>query len=167
MSSGKTLADTGVADTDKSLKYFSDIMSGNPSSVLSAAAPEVNAITGQTNLAKKSLQNSGNRSGGTNAKTQDLTTGTIGQVANTLNNARGSAATNVANIGESKTRSGLQELGAGLGAEGTAVGAEEGAGSAGGNLASIAAGSRKTSQDIHDNAVQQWADAISTILFGV
>lgn len=163
---GGKITDAGLADTDKALKYFSDIMSGSPTAVLSASAPEINAIAGQTDAAKKSVVNAGDRSGGTNAKLQDLSTGTAGATGEILSKARRDAAGNVASIGEAKTGTGLREQGLGLGAEGTAIGAEEGAGSAGANLASIASGSRGQSKKIHDDAVQQWADAISTILFG-
>lgn len=166
VSSGKALADKGVADTDKSLKYFSDIMSGNPTAVLGAAAPEINAIAGQTDTAKKTLANNGDRTGGTNAKMQDLSAGTTGMTADLLQKARRDAAGSVASIGESKTRSGFTELGAGLSSEATSVGATEGAGSAAGSLASLAGESRKVSAALHDQAVQQWADAVSLILFG-
>jgi hypothetical protein len=163
---GGDLLKSGVGSEDKALKYFGDIMGGNPTAVLSAAAPSINAVTGQLDQAKKSATMNGNRSGGTNAQNQDASTKAAGTIADTLSKARSGAAGEVASIGGAKAGQGLQEVGAGLGSEGQAIGAEEGAGSAASNLSSIAAGSRKTSQDIHDAAVDQWANAISAVLFG-
>lgn len=149
---GKTLTGAGASDTGAASKYFSDIVSGNPSKVMAAAAPEVNAIKGQATEQKKEIANlGGNRTGGTNQVTQDISTKARGQIADVISKQRTGAATQLGRIGAEETSSG--------------IGATSNAGATAGTLADASIKSRSQSQQIHDQAVQQWASVAADLLF--
>jgi hypothetical protein len=149
---GSTTTSAGASDTGKASKYFSDIVSGDPSKVMAAAAPEVNAIKGQATQQKKQIANlGGNRTGGTNAVSQDIATNARGQIADTIAKQRSGAAGELAKVGAGET--------------GAGIGATEGAGTTAANLGSLSADSRKSSQQIHDAAVDQWVSVASDLLF--
>ena len=151
---------TGKADTEKASKYYSDILSGDPTKVLAAASPEINAISSQADQQKKQLANlGGSRTGGTNATTQDLAAQTRGETADVIAKKRQEAATGVERTGAQASNVGLTETGQGLGAQGEQAGIQS-------TLESNAIASRGQSQKIHDAAVQQWADLVSAILVG-
>lgn len=138
---------TGAEDTGKAAKHYSDILAGNPAALMASAAPEVNAITKGADQQKKEVSNFGNRTGGTNATTQAISTDTRGQVADTLAKERTGAAAGIAQIGESEESKGLTAL------NDTA--------SQSLNLADVSGKNREVSQKIHDAAVKQWTDLIS------
>ena len=149
---GKTTTAAGASDTGAASKYFSDIVSGDPNKVMAAAAPEVNAIKGQATQQKKQIANlGGNRTGGTNAVSQDVTTNARGQIADVIAKQRTGAAGELAKTGVSESSIG--------------VGATEGAGTSAANLGDLSASSRKTSQQIHDDAVNQWVTVAADLLF--
>jgi len=158
LKSGTGTTKTGLDDTAKASKYYSDILSGDPSKVLAAVSPQVNAVTQGADQEKKQLANlPGNRTGGTNATTQNLDTATRGKVADTIAQARPGAAAGVERTGAEASKVGLAESGIGAGLEGQAEGAFS-------TLDSNAIASRGQSQKIHDAAVQQWADLVSALL---
>jgi hypothetical protein len=95
----------------------------------------------------------GNRSGGTNQTAAGIDTAERGQVADAMGQAREGAASGLAQIGGQETGQGL--------------GAESGALSSASTLGSLSSANRATSQQIHDNAVSNWGNAISTILLGL
>lgn len=157
---GATDVTRGQQDTEKASRYYSDILSGDSSKILSAVAPEINTIGKQTDQAKSTIVRSGDRTGGTASKFQDLVTSVPAATGNVVANARKDAAGGVERTGAQTTSTGLSETGLGLnalsGAEGTAS-----------DLRSGAIQSRQVSQKIHDEAVQQWADLASSIMFGI
>jgi hypothetical protein len=149
---GKTTTAAGAGDTGAASKYFSDIVSGDPSKVMAAAAPEVNAIKGQATEQRKAIANlGGNRTGGTNAATQDLATKARGQITDVIAKQRGDAAGELAKVGAGET--------------GAGIGATSNAGATAADLGTLSASSRKTSQQIHDAAVDQWVSVAADLLF--
>ena len=143
--SGSNNADAGAANTGTASKYFSNILSGDPTAVASAAAPTTNAVNAEENQQKEQISNFGNRSGGTNAATQSLTTNGIGKIADTVEGARSTAA----------------------GAEGSIGAGETGAANqADSTLAQASSTNRANSQAAHNASVNQWADVASTLLLG-
>ena len=159
MGGADTLKTAGATDTGDASKYYSSILGGNPAAVTSAAAPEINAITSEANQQKKQLSEFGNRSGGKVAASQAISSGTRGAIADTIAKQRSGAAGAKANIGSGETSSGLNS-------SGQAISAESGAGSVAASSGDLSAKSRELSQKIHDQAVQDWGNAISTILLG-
>ena len=157
MGRGDTQAQAGAQDTGQASKYYSSILSGNPAAVNAAAAPEINAITGQANQQKKELANFGNRSGGKVAAGQNISAGTRGAIADTIAGQRSGAAGAKAGIGAGETS-------AGTASTGQAIGATEGAGSVAGTLGDLAGKSRMDSKKIHDQSVQQWTDLVTSVL---
>jgi hypothetical protein len=147
---GGSLTSAGATDTGAASKYYSSLLSGNPAAVSAATAPETNAITSEASQQKKQMSEFGNRTGGKVAAAQDITSGTRGAIADTIAKERSGAAGGLAKIGAGET-------GAGLGAEG-------GAGDIAGNITSKASSSRELSAELHDRAVSQWADLISSAL---
>jgi hypothetical protein len=149
---GSTTTGAGASDTGAASKYFSDIVSGDPSKVMAAAAPEVKAITGQATQQKKQIANlGGSRTGGTNTVTQNIDTSARGQIADTIAKQRSGAAGELGKIGAGETSAG--------------IGASSNAGTTATNLGDLSADSRKTSQQIHDAAVDQWVSLAAGLLF--
>jgi len=147
---GTGLVSQGSADTGRASKYFSDILSGDPSKVLEAAAPEVHAITSQADQQKKEISQFGNRTGGTNAITANIGTDVRGKIADVISSKRGEAAGAEAKIGAGETGAGLTALDS---SAGTAA-----------SLASISGRNRALSQQIHTDAVNNWINAVNWIL---
>ena len=144
---GASQTAAGAADTGAASDYFRKIMAGDKSAI----APEIKSITNQADAAKKELATSGTaRGGGVNAATQDLNATTRGQVADVINRGRTGAAGERAKIGAQET--------------GQGIGATEAAGSEATSLAAVSGENRKTSQAIHDKAVQDWANAVAAVL---
>jgi hypothetical protein len=136
----------GDSDTGKASKYYSDILSGNPAAVMSAAAPEITAINKGADAQKNDIANFGDRTGGTNQTSQAISTTARGQVADTIAKQRAGAASGEATIGANEQ---------GLGEQALAT-----AGSQSLDLASVSGKNREISQKIHDDAVQQWASLV-------
>jgi hypothetical protein len=156
----------GLSDTEKASKYYSDILSGDPTKVMAAVAPETKAVGAQVDQAVKSTDTSGNRTGGANAGLQDTKFKASGAVGDIIAKARGGAAGGLERTGASKAGTGLGEAGIGVSETGQGLGAESAATNAALGLYGEAAQSRVQSQKIHDAAVQQWADLIATALVG-
>lgn len=156
----------GLSDTEKASKYYSDILSGDPTKVMAAVAPETKAVGAQVDQAVKSADTSGNRTGGSNAQLQDTKFKAAGAVGDIIAKARGGAAGGLERTGASKAGTGLGEAGIGVSETGQGLSAESAATNAALGLYGEAAQSRALSQKIHDQAVQQWADLIGGLLFG-
>jgi hypothetical protein len=142
---GADNADAGAANTGSASKYFSSVLSGDPTAVASAAAPVTNQVNAEENQQKSQISNFGNRSGGTNDTTQQMATNGIGKISDTVAGVRGQAAGALGQIGGGQT-------GAGVDAD-KALGEE-------------ATYNRKESNDQHNASVNQWADVASTLLLG-
>lgn len=149
---GKTTTAAGATDTGAASQYYRNILSNDPAKVMEAVAPETAAIKNQATQQKKELANlGGNRTGGTNAIVQDITSKSRGQIADTIAKARGGAAEGEAKIGAGETGAGIT--------------ASSDAGTTAANLGDISSSSRKTSQQIHDDAVNQWVSVAADLLF--
>lgn len=101
----------GEKNIGQSSKFFSDILSGNPTKQAKALAPEISAIQGQTQQQLKSMAQFHNRSGGTNAAAQ-----TAGDTARaTFNNMvaklLGTSAANLSSTGTNLLNTGLSATG--------------------------------------------------------
>ena len=155
--SGLGITDTGLADTEKASKAYSDILSGDPAKVATAAAPEVAAATGQEQQAKKQIVAGGNRAGGTNAAAQDMDSSTRSIIANAIAKTRSGAAAGLERTGAQVAGVGTQRTGEGIGATGAA-------GSEFLGLSQEAAASRVKSHEIHQQAVEDWAKVIGDVL---
>lgn len=143
--SADSLSSAGAGATGDATKYFTDLLSGNPATVAAAAEPTTSTISNETNQNKVQLSNFGNRSGGTNAASQELTEGADASTADAIAKARGGAAPALAQIGSGETGQGLQ-------ADST-LGAE-------------AAENRKQSYEQHQNSLKDWGSFVSSFLLG-
>jgi hypothetical protein len=152
--SGSSLLQTGLTDTAKASRYYSDILSGDPTKIMAAAAPEIKSITGQVDQQKKEATITGNRAGGTNAGLQKLEDTTRGQIGDVTAKQKPIAASGLERTGAEVSRLGISETGLALGAEGTAA-------STASTLESNAINSRQVSQKIHDEAVAAWTKLIT------
>lgn len=145
---------SGASDTSKAAKTYSDILSGDPSKVLAASAPEVKAITGQAEQQKKEMTQTGDRTGGKNAAAQDITSNTRGQIADVIAKKRGEAAGGLERTGAQRTSTGLSK-------EGLELGGETAAGETAGKLGSLSNEARKTSAQIHSQTMQDWGNLVA------
>jgi hypothetical protein len=157
---GGTNTKRGLQDIDKASKYFSDIMSGDPSKVLAASAPEVNAVVGAGDAAKREQASMGTaRGGGVAGENQKIADRNRAATGTIIAEKRGEGARGVAETGREEAGIGLSQTGLGLGAE-------ESAGSVAGTSGSLSSSNRQVSQQIHDASVQQWADLVAGALAG-
>jgi hypothetical protein len=147
---GTGLSQQGAGATGQAVNYYSNLLSGDPNKVAAAAQPITSQINKQTSQAEKQISQFGNRGGGTNQAVQNLGSQARGQVSSALSGARNQAATGLATIGGQETGQGLEST---LGAASTA-----------GALGNLSMQSRGQSQAIHDQAVQQWTQAVSDVL---
>jgi hypothetical protein len=93
--SGSTMK-TGFADTNAASTFFQSLLNGNDSKVL---APQVRSIQNQTQQAKQTASQFGNRSGGTNSQMQQA--GATGRAAynDLVSSLLGTSASSLAGIG--------------------------------------------------------------------
>lgn len=92
--------DSGKAATNEAQNYNSAILTGNRATIAQAEAPEINAITGQADQAKKQQASMGTaRTGGTSAANQQRQQQSQGEVSNLIAKARPEAARAQANLG--------------------------------------------------------------------
>lgn len=150
---GSGLRTAGAEDTGAASDRYRDILSGDPAAVASAVAPEANAAQEQAAQQKKVLAMNGNRAGGTNSAMQQADQNVTGKVVDAVTNAQGDAAKGEAAIGQQETGQGLD--------------ATKSAANTANDLLTGSADSRKTSQQIHDQAVAQWTEVATALLFGV
>lgn len=148
---GTRLSTAGASDTGAASKYYQNLLSGPPSSLTAAASPEINALTSQAGETKRELGTSpGNRTGGTNAAILGTSAGTRGAIADTLAKERAGAAGSLAKIGGQET--------------GQAITSTADAGSVKQGVLDSSIKSRQLSQNIHDQAVSDWGNAIASVL---
>lgn len=137
---GETASKSGDTSLSQAGDYWGKILSGNRAAVGAAAAPAVNAAEDRNDATRKNLVASGTaRGGGVNATSQTQQTKTMSDIDNAIFGARGTAADETAKIGGEQSAEAGNLLGLGAG---TAT-----------SLTNSAIASRKSSQQIHDNAV--------------
>jgi len=154
---GKKDTEAGLEDTGKASKYYSDILSGDPTKVMAAAAPEIKSITGQADQQKQEIARTGDRSGGTNAATQDIGTKVRQQISDLIAKQKSGAASGLERTGAQVSNVGQSETGQGIGATSSA-GSEYEA------LISNAIKSRELSAKLHQQAVDDWSKAIGDVI---
>ena len=151
-SQGGQLYGSGTDATAQASKYYQNILQGRPGA-MGAASPEITSLLKSADALKKQTGTMGTARGGGVAGTNQQTTDTTrGQIADTVAGQRGGAAKGLTQIGEASTGQGI-----------TATGD---AGTIATNLTDLAMKSRAESQQIHNAAVQQWADVAGALLFG-
>ena len=98
----------GQGATNQALDYFEAFLSGDPTKIASAIAPETKVIQGQAEQRKKQNAEFGTRSGGTAASNANIDTNTLSQISDLVNRTRTAAAGEVAGIGQNLLNTGLQ-----------------------------------------------------------
>jgi hypothetical protein len=101
--------DTGVgeSDTTAASKWYNDILSGDPTKMAQAVAPETSAIQGQTQQAKNQTAQFAPRSGGTAAAIAGLDANTRAQIIKLLGGLQSGSASSLASIGQNEQSMGL------------------------------------------------------------
>lgn len=89
----------GEGDTTAASKWYNDILSGDPTRMAQAVAPETAATQEQTQQAKNTAAQFGNRSGGTAATLAGLDANTRAQIIKLLGGLQSGAASGAANLG--------------------------------------------------------------------
>ena len=89
----------GQQSTSQGLGWESDILSGDPTKIAQALAPEIK--TGQEQIQQQAQQNAqfGNRGGGTNASTQAAQSGERGNIINLIGGMQQGAASELTGAG--------------------------------------------------------------------
>lgn len=159
LTQGKAISASGAATTSQAAKYFSDILSGDPAKVMEAAAPEINAMADQADAQKRQIAVTGNRSGGTNAITQGLSSDVRGATGNVIAGQRGEAAKGLTQIGETQSREGLA-------AEGMGLQGVTGSGDLALNLVNAANASRQGSAASSAASAQAFGEIAAAVLLG-
>lgn len=89
----------GQADTGAASKYFTDILSGDPTKQAQALAPEIATSQQQGAQAKNNIAQFGNRSGGSNAAAQGIDAAGRGNIINLIGGLQGKAASGAGSLG--------------------------------------------------------------------
>jgi hypothetical protein len=101
---------TGVGNTDvtNASKWYNDILSGDPTKMAEAVAPETSAIQGEAQQAKNQTAQFSPRSGGTAAAMAGLDANTRAQIIKLLGGLQSGAAGGAASLGTTEQGIGLQ-----------------------------------------------------------
>jgi hypothetical protein len=98
----------GEGDITDATSFYKDILSGDPSQVAQALAPEISAQQQQGQQQKNQIAQFGNRSGGNNAAVQGIDTANRGNLINLEGNLKNSAAGALGSLGTTEQGFGLQ-----------------------------------------------------------
>lgn len=117
LAAGSSFA-TGMGEgaLTSSNKFMEDLLSGDPTKVASALAPEIAGQQKQTEQAKNQIAQFGPRSGGTAAAVANMDTASRGNIINLAGGLQGGAASSLASTGTNLL---------GLGMEGNKAGFDE------------------------------------------
>lgn len=101
---------TGVGNSDVTAasKWYNDILSGDPTKMAEAVAPETSAIQGEAQQKKNETAQFSPRSGGTAAAISGLDANTRAQIIKLLGGLQSGAAGGLTNIGETEQEVGLK-----------------------------------------------------------
>lgn len=148
---GETASKAGDTSMASASDYWGKILSGNRAAVGAAAAPAVNAAEDRNDATRRNLVASGTaRGGGVNATSQTQQTKTMSDIDNAIFGARGTAAGEEEKIGGTQIAEAGNLLGMG--------------GDIATNLTNSAIASRKSSQQIHDNTVNNVSKGVEQLL---
>ena len=158
---GRTATGQGLQDLGTSGNFFRRLTSGNRAAGLEAMAPQVNALEQQGDAMRRQEAAMGTaRGGGTAGVNQQADTNRLATIDNMLFGAQTGAAGELANIGRTEAGIGLGETGQGLSAENLA-------GNTATNAAELALESRPLSDEMHRQAVGDYAQAFGSIAGGL
>jgi hypothetical protein len=134
----------GAYDTGIATKRYSDLLSGDPSRLMQAAAPTINAITAAEDQQKKQLANLGSsRAGGTNAAIQGLSTKQAGQIGNVVAGEQSEATQGLSATGAQASSNAQNAVNA---------------------LTQYSSGNRKESNAINTQVSNEWGELASGLL---
>lgn len=120
---GTQAVSSGLSSLGNAQSYWNNLLSGNRTSMLQAAAPEVNAIQSGADASRRNLNASGTaRGGGVASQNQQQQTNTQAQIDNALLGVRPQAAQGAASTGATTTGLGLDSISQGANAAGTISG---------------------------------------------
>lgn len=97
----------GQGATNQALDYFEAFLSGDPTKISQAIAPETKVIQGQAEQRKKQNAEFSTRSGGTAATNANIDTGKLQAIQDLVNRSRTAAAGEVGAIGQNLLNLGL------------------------------------------------------------
>jgi len=165
---GQQQARTGQATTAQGLQnlgqagsYFGKLASGDRSTALSAVAPQTNAALAQSDAEKRQLGEMGTaRGGGATGFNQQRDTSLMSQIDNMLFGARTAGAQGEAGVGQAQAGVGLGETGQGIQGGALAAGAAN-------DLGRQALQSRVISNEMHRQAVGDYANAFGSVIGGL
>lgn len=101
---GTTTGQGAITDANK---YYSDILSGDPSKIAESIAPEIKAGADQTQQEKQSLAQFGTRSGGTAAASAGADASNRSNIISLIGRLQQGAAAGATGIGENQSGLGL------------------------------------------------------------
>jgi hypothetical protein len=107
---GQTDIAAGQKGLDLAQNYFNALLSNDPGKIAQAVGPSISALTGQSQQQRIGEAEFGNRSGGSNAAIQALTTNTSAEITNLINSLIPQAATQAGQLGAQREGLGLQSL---------------------------------------------------------
>jgi len=90
--------------------FFQGLLGGNPAQTAKLLAPQIKAAQDQSQQAKQTMAQFGNRSGGTNARAQTIDDQTRAGITNMISQLTSSAAGAAANMGQGLLDTGIQAL---------------------------------------------------------
>jgi hypothetical protein len=115
---GQSLTSAGVAEAQPALNYWTGILSGNPTDVAAAAAPQINASNQQFQSQRKVLDQYTPMGGGRSQSLANLNTTRAQTNANIISNTQAGAAAPLAStalgqqqVGTTEQSLGIQQLG--------------------------------------------------------
>ena len=101
------LAASGAADLNPVLKYFKDLVSGNPTDVLNATTPQRRRVIDQYDTARRSSAQFTPRGGGSASAQQESRAREAGDIASLTSDTQANAATALGALGENERNAGL------------------------------------------------------------
>jgi len=105
----------GEGDLTASSDFMRGLLSGDPTKVAQALAPQISAIRGRNEQAKDTTAQFGNRSGGSTATVAGIDTAGRSDITNLTGSATNAAASSLASTGTALTGLGLEGDQAGFG----------------------------------------------------
>jgi hypothetical protein len=155
---GQATQKDALSQLSSPAKYYSDLLSGDRASTLSAVAPTVNAVNAQTDAQKKQIANTGTgRGGGVNAVGQNIETNKNAAIDNAVTQAKSGAASGATKVAGETSKIGDSQLSAALNLLGIGKGAAA-------DQADISSKSRTISDELHNERASQAATTVSTLL---
>ena len=113
---GRKASQQGFKALQETLPYFRTLLSGDRQAMGELLAPEIGAITGQADAARRNIAEFGPRGGGTTSAINNLETGKAQAIGELYQKARPYAAQGLSQIGSTLMGAGTANLGVASGA---------------------------------------------------